>query len=124
MRRGLIYGIGLWAMLTLGFKLIVDGDIITISPSTLRVLLPLGGLGLAILVALSARVRYAPYEATRFGMGLAISGMLLGASTLLAFGRFVARPMMEHGIVYALTMLWTYGLILLAIALFCDDDAR
>jgi len=124
MRLGLIYGIGLWALLTVGFKLLVDGDLVTLSASTLQILLPICGAGLAIFIGITARILYPPYDATRLGMGLAISGMILGAVTLLSFGRFVARPLMEHGIVYALSMLWTYGLILLAVALFCDEGAR
>jgi len=40
MRRGLLYGIGLWAALTLGFKLLVDGNIVTFGPAALRIILP------------------------------------------------------------------------------------
>lgn len=122
MRRGLIYGIGLWAALTLGFKLIVDGEIIRFSASTLRVLLPVLGGAVAVVIPIALRISNPPYEATRTGLSIAIPGMILGAATLLAFGRLIARPMMEHGIVYAVFMLWTYGLLLAAIALFCDGD--
>jgi hypothetical protein len=121
MRRGLIYGIGLWALLTLGFKAVVDGMIIGFSPDTLRVLLPLTGVFLALGIAFFLRVSYAPQEATRTGISLAIPGLILGAATLLAFGQLIAQPLMEHGIVYALFLLWTYGLLLTAVALFCDD---
>ncbi len=124
MRRGMVYGLFLWAILTFIFKLLVDGDLIALSASTLQILLPIGGAGLAIVIAVAMRVLYPPFDATRIGMGLATSGMILAAGALLLYGRFSARPLMEHGIVYALSMLWTYGLILLAIALFCDEGAR
>lgn len=122
MRRGLIYGIGLWAVLTLGFKLVVDGNIINFSNETLRILLPVSGAVLAIAIALGLRIMFPPYEAMRTGLSLAIPGMILGCAALLAFGRLVARPSMEHGIVYAVFLLWTYGLTLAAVALFCDGE--
>lgn len=124
MRRGLIYGIVLWAALTLAFKLIVDGDIVRLSGSSLRIILPLIGAGLSLIVGLGLRIAYPPYDATRTGISMAVPGMILGCATLLAFGHFVARPSMEHGIVYAIFLLWTYGLILTAVALFCDEGAR
>ncbi len=120
MRRGLIYGIGLWAGLTLGFKLVVDGDIIRFGGAALRIALPVAGAILALIIAFSLRIRLTPYEATRTGLSLAIPGMILGAATLLALGRLMARPLMEHGIVYAVFILWTYGLLLIAVVLFCD----
>ena len=122
MRRGLIYGIGLWAALTLGFKLLVDGDIIRFGGSTLRILLPIVGGAVALVIPLALRIGLPPYEATRAGISIAIPGLILGAATLLAFGRLIARPMMEHGIVYAVFMLWTYGLLLVFIAFFCDGE--
>jgi hypothetical protein len=123
MRFGLVYGIGLWALLTLAFKLIVDGDIVVLSAETLRIVLPVFGAVLAVIISFALRIYLPPNEATRTGLRLAIPGLILGSATLLAFGRFVARPSMEHGIVYAVFLLWTYGLILTAVALFCDDGA-
>ena len=123
MRFGLVYGIGLWALLTLAFKLIVDGDIVVLSAETLRIVLPVFGAVLAVIISFALRIRLPPNEATRTGLRLAIPGLILGSANLLAFGRFVARPSMEHGIVYAVFLLWTYGLILTAVALFCDDGA-
>lgn len=123
MRFALVYGIGLWALLSLGFKLIVDGDLVVLSADSLRIMLPAMGAVLAVIVAVALRISLPPEDATRAGLRLAIPGLILGSATLLAFGRFVARPSMEHGIVYAVFLLWTYGLVLTAVTLICDDGA-
>lgn len=122
MGRGLLYGVVLWAILSLCFKLIVDGDVIHLSATQLRVVLPMIGVGAAVIVALATVISPAPgYDATRFGLGLAVPGLILGAAALLVFGRLVARPSLEHGVVYAILLLWTYGLILSAVALLGGD---
>lgn len=122
MRRGLIGGIVLWAALSLCFKLIVDGDLVRFDGAGLRLILPIGGAAVAIGLALALRITCPPENALRIGLGFAVSGMILGCAALLAFGRFMAQPSMEHGIVYAVFMLWTYGLLLAAIGLFSDTE--
>jgi len=104
MLRGLIHGIFLWAALSLVFKLVIDGDLIAFSAGTIRALLPL----LAIAIALGLRISRTPFEAMRTGLHLAMPGMILSSATLLMFGRLIARPSMEHGIVYAVFMLLIY----------------
>lgn len=122
MRSGLIYGVGLWAILTLGFKLVIDGDIVRFDPATLRILLPLFGAVVAVVAGITLRIVEPPEKAALSGIGLAVAGMMLGCTTLLAFGHFIARPSMEHGVVYAVFILWTYGLVLSAVGLFCASD--
>lgn len=122
MLRGLIHGIVLWAALSLVFKLVIDGDLVAFSAGTIRALLPSFSVLLATAIALGLRISRTPFEAMRTGLHLAIPGMILGSATLLMFGRLIAQPSMEHGIVYAVFMLWTYGLILAGIALFCDGE--
>ena len=124
MLRGLIYGVILWAGLSLAFKLVVDGDLVSFSAGTIRLMMPIASVILAVTIALGLRISRTPFEAMRTGLHLAIPGMILACAALLSFGHFMARPSMEHGIVYAVFMLWTYGLILVGIVLFCDGEDR